>query len=52
MIGVHGVSAKGTVHEPVRCLGQEVHGQPPFGGLEVLGSERRSDALGFWHGFL
>ncbi len=52
MVGEHGVSAKGSVHEPVWCLGHEVHGQPPFGGLEVFGGGRRNDALGFRHCFL
>jgi hypothetical protein len=33
-------------------LGHEVHGQPPFGGLEAFGSGRRNDALGFRHCFL
>jgi hypothetical protein len=48
----HGVSAKGTVHEPVWCLGHEVHGQPPFGSLEILGGGRRNDALGFRYSIL
>jgi hypothetical protein len=52
MVGGHGVSAEGTVHEPARCLGQEIHGQPPFGGLEVFGGGRCNDALGFRHCFL
>jgi len=52
MVGERGVSAKGTVHEPVRCLGHEVYGQPPFGGLEVFGGRRRNDALSFRHCFL
>jgi hypothetical protein len=41
-----------TVRAPVWYLGQEVHGQPPFGRLEVLGGGRRNDALGFRHCFL
>ena len=41
-----------TAVRTVWCLGHEVHGQPPFGGLEVFGGGRRNDSLGFRHGFL